>query len=128
MNLSILEFSVYAFITYFSLAILITSLIKEVNETRYATLARIVFIMPAIICAGILVFAGTDITLDTVHTVNTTNDTVSQIFTETTDTTDKFVLENPVWSSVNFIVFMTFIIYTIKQVLLMLGVGKETNG
>lgn len=127
MNLSILEFMVYSFVTYFSLAILITSLIKDVNETRYATLARIVFLLPGIICAGILISTGTDITLDTIHTVNTTNDTSGQIFVEVTDTTDKFVFENPIWALVNFIVFMTFIIYVIKQVLLMLGVGKEVK-
>ena len=126
MDLSILEFIVYIFVTYFTLAILITSLIKEVNETRYATLARIVFVMPAVICSGILIFSGTNITLDTIHTVNLTNDTTGQIFSEVTDTTDKFVLLNPAWSSINFIVFFIFIIYTFKQVLLMLGVGKES--
>ena len=127
MDMSILEFVVYVFVTYFTLAILITSLIKEVNETRYATLARIVFILPAIITSGILVFSGTDISLDTIRTTTETwnNQTSTLIFTEFTDTTDKFVLINPVWSMVNFIIFMTFIIYTIKQVLLMLGVGKE---
>lgn len=89
-----------------------------------------VFMVPGIICAGILIFAGTDIMLDTVNTINITNSTSGmsnqQIFYEVTDTTDKITLLDPVWSSVHFVIFIVMILYVFKQTLLMLGIGKSS--
>lgn len=128
-DLSIIEFGVYGFVTYSSLLMLIISTIKDVNETKINALIRTLYFLPAVVCCGILITAGTSITLDTVNTITLTNSTAGgtneQIFYEETNTTDEFVLIEPAWMSVHFIFFMTFIIYIFKQMLMMLGVGKE---
>lgn len=129
MNLSIVEFGFYGFLAYTSFLMLIVSIIKDVPDTRISALLRTLFILPGIVACAILVTSGPDIMLDTVHTINLTNATGGitndQIFYEETTTTDRITLLNPVWSSVHFILFFVMIIYVIKQMLLMLGVGKE---
>jgi hypothetical protein len=125
-NLSIVEFGVYGFVAYSSLLMLLISAIKNVEETKISALTRSIIFLPGIICAGILITAGVDINLDTVSTFTITNNTVSTIFYEDTVTTDKITLLDPVWGSVHFIIFIVLIIYVIKQILLMLGIGKNT--
>ena len=131
MNLSVIEFLVYGFVTYSSLLMLIISTIKDTTETRTSSLVKSIFYLPAIVCCGILITSGPSITLDTVHTITLTNDTAGlsndQVFYEDTTTTDEYTLLNPVWALVHFIFFIVFIIYVIKQMLMMLGIGKETN-
>jgi hypothetical protein len=112
--------------------ILIISVIKDTDETKYQALMKSMFMVPGIICAGILITAGVDITLDTISTINITNDTSGggneQIFYESTDTTNKIILINPIWQLVHFIIFIVLILYVLKQTLLMLGVGKSKPG
>lgn len=124
-NLNIIEFGVYGFVTYSSLLMLLISAITNVRETQISALVRSVIFIPGIVCCGILITAGTDITLDTVNTLTITNNTITTIFYEDTVTTDKFTLLNPVWGLVHFIFFIVLIFYVLKQVLLMLGIGKE---
>lgn len=129
LNISIIEFAVYGLFAYSSMLILIISIIKDTDETKYQALMKSMYMVPGIICAGILITSGTDIYLDTIETINLTNATSGitneQIFYEKTDTTDKITLINPVWGSVHFIIFIVLILYVLKQTLLMLGIGKS---
>jgi hypothetical protein len=112
--------------------ILIISVIKDTDETKYQALMKSMFMVPGIICAGILITSGVDIYLDTIETINLTNSTAGatneQIFYELTNTTDKITLINPVWGLVHFIIFIVLILYVLKQTLLMLGIGKNKPG
>jgi hypothetical protein len=113
--------------------VLVVSIIKDTDETKYQALMKSMYMVPGIVCAGVLITSGVDITLDTVNTINITNATSDlgqneQIFYETTDTTDKITLLNPIWGSIHFIIFIVLILYVLKQTLLMLGVGKNKPG
>jgi hypothetical protein len=131
LNISIIEFGVYGLFAYSSMLILVISIIKDTDETKYQALMKSMYMVPGIICAGVLITSGVDITLDTVQTINLTNSTAGatneQIFYELTDTTDKITLLNPVWGSIHFIIFIVLILYVLKQTLLMLGIGKSTK-
>lgn len=127
MEISIIEFAVYGFISYASILILLVSTLIKGDESRLSSLIRTVIFIPSIITVGILAQASPTITLDTVHTLTITNDTINTVFYEDTVTTDFITLLNPVWGLVHLILFFVLIFYVFKQVLLMLGIGKESN-
>jgi hypothetical protein len=127
LEISIIEFAVYGFISYASILILLVSTLIKGDESRLSSLIRTVIFIPSIITVGILAQASPTITLDTVHTLTITNDTINTVFYEDTVTTDFITLLNPVWGLVHLILFFVLIFYVFKQVLLMLGIGKESN-
>ena len=127
MEISIIEFAVYGFISYASILILLVSTLIKGDESRLSSLIRTVIFIPSIITVGILAQASPTITLDTVHTLTITNDTINTVFYEDTVTTDSITLLNSVWGLVHLILFFVLVFYVFKQVLLMLGIGKESN-
>lgn len=118
MNLSIIEFGVYGFITYVSLLMLIISTINP-PKTERINLYRSIYLIPGIICAVILANAGLDINLDTIETTKETwdNQTSTLIFSEYTTTTDKFILVDPIWVMVHYMIFIIMTVYLIIQIL-----------
>lgn len=128
MNISIIEWGVYGFVGYLSLAVLITSVTKEVPGGKLSSLARAIFMIPGIICNGILTYSGVDITLQ--------NSTVGNIiknlnntdtWQETATTTNTVILQNPVWVTVHFMFMMTLIVFFIIQLVTMFT-AKDKSG
>lgn len=128
-DISILEFIVYGFIAYTSLLMLIISTIRETPFTKSQSLARSIYLVPGIICAIILATSGVNITLETVSTINLTNATASNstIFIETANTTSAFILLNPIWGAVHFMIAAVLIVYVLTQILTLLGYWPSEN-
>lgn len=121
MNISILEYGVYGFIAYFTFAMLVASIQKEIPGGKVTSLARSIFMVPGIICSGILTWSGVNITLQngTVsNIIKNLNDTST--WSETATTTQTIVLVNPIWITVHFMLMVIMIIYVIVQILTML--------
>ena len=122
---SIIEFLVYAFITYSSLLMLIISSIRETPDTRSQSLMRSVYLIPGMVCAVLLAGAGLDIEFETPGTTiineTTYNATGYLTFTVITNSTsvepDVVTLQNPVWVLIHFMIFAILLVYVITQLL-----------
>ena len=125
MELSILEFIIYALVTYFTLAMMIKLIIQnEIPDTKPASGARVMFIFPGIVCCSILMFAGPDITLYE----NSTNIIETNIITKNTSNYEgllsetnraaitesaKMALVQPFWITFHFGILSIMIIYAL---------------
>lgn len=110
----------YGFVTYSSLLMLIISVVKEVPTTKYSAISRSIYLIPGIICAYILASSGIQFSVDTVVTNNLIrNENSTETWTEATDTTHSVILENPVWITVHYLIFVTLIVYVVTQVLIL---------
>ena len=114
MNISFIEWIVYGFPAYASILMLIISTIKEVPDGRSQGLIRVIFLMPGIICNGILASSGVSIILQT--TSNTIKDlNSSTVWTEST--TNLITLQGPIWQTVHYMFMIVLIVYVIMQIL-----------
>lgn len=129
MNISILEFAVYAFVGYSSLLMLIISITKEgpMTKTRTGTLVKSIYIIPGIISMILLSGSGVDILLN-VSTVTTNefiiNGSTGAAITNATITqtsADKFVLQNPIWITMHYMFALIMFAYVIINTLKMLS-------
>ena len=129
-DISIIEFGVYGFIAYTSFLMLIISTIRETPFTKSQSFVRAIYLVPGIITAILLASSGVNITLETVSTINLTNATASNstIFIETADTTAAFVLLNPIWGAIHFMLSAVMIVYVLNQILILLGFWPSENG
>lgn len=123
MNVSILEYAVYGFITYSSFFMLLTSISKDIpKDTSYAIM-RCVFLMPALICSAVLAGVGVNIQTNT----NTTGEVIknlndSSTWQSTLTNTSNIVLQNPIWVTVHYMLFVIFLVYIIMQIMVIFGV------
>lgn len=120
--ISVIEFGVYAFITYASLLMLIISVVKEVPSGKSQSILRSMWLIPGIITASLLAgmgdqvnFETTDITTtDIGYNVTNTNQVITNS-TLTTQTTEKVLLINPVWVTVHTMIFLSLLAYIVIQ-------------
>lgn len=132
MNISLIEFLVYGGITYFSLAMLIITTIRNPTEkTRRLALVRAGYMFPGIITAIILAGSGVSIYLgDSLTTTNNTSiyevlDNTNAVVilnstvTETVATSTAFVLQNPIWVMFHYMLALVMISFVFIQVLTM---------
>jgi len=132
LNISLIEFIFYGFITYFSLAMLIITTIKtSTDKTRKLTLVKAMYMIPGIIGAIILAGSGVDIILqDQVISTNATsvyevldntnaivvlNSTVTQV----ESSLSVFTLQNPVWVTFHYMIAALMMVFVFIQVLTM---------
>ena len=127
MDISIIEFLVYAIVGYSPLIVLYVTLIKEAPASKAGTIQRVIFIIPGLIAVGVLAGSGLNINMEFQDT--TTNSTVYNVTgnyimtnsTVTSQTTDKFILENPVWTLFHTFLFTLYSFYIIIQILQLLS-------
>ena len=125
-TISIIEWGVYGFVCYSSILMLIISTIKEIPESKFGAYLRSVFMIPGVVCAGILGSSGVNIQLnsDTVSSIikdlNNT-DTWSQNITNTSTV----ILQNPIWQSVHYMFMIVLVVYIFVQILTVLTKGSE---
>ena len=118
-DISIIEWGVYGFIAYSSLLMLIISVVKEVPDKKSQSILRSMWLIPGIVCAGLLMFSSVNITMDTITTVNTITDnqTSTVVFTEDI-TVNRFIpIQDPVWQSVHLMIFLILLSYVVLQML-----------
>ena len=120
-EISIIELGVYAFVTYSTLLMLIISVIKEAPQGKSLAIARSIYVIPGIICAGILAGSGINIVTDTVTTANTIkNLNSSEVWTETTTQSKFIALQSEVWILIHWMIFLVLVAYVLMQVLILL--------
>lgn len=133
MNISLIEFIVYGFVTYFSLAMLIITTIRSpMEKTKKLALVRATYMMPGIITAIILAGSGVNIDLDN----NTTSTNATSVY-EVLDNTNAIVvlnstvtqveavhnyfeLQNPVWVTFHYMLALIMAIFIFIQIFTML--------
>lgn len=118
MEISILEYVVYALIGYSSFLVLIVSTVKEIPDSRVLSIVRVIYLFPGIIALMILASSGINIDVNTVSTNNLIKSVnTTQTWTEATTQSNTIVLQNPVWSMFHWLLAITLIFYMIKQIL-----------
>ena len=122
-DLSLIEWAVYGLIAYSSMLMLIISTQRTMpaRSSSSAEIIRAVYLLPGMICAGVLAATGVNITLDTTDTFNTITDlNTTEVWTEETLKTSTFVLVNPVWIFVHIMIFLVILAYVIQQMMILL--------
>ena len=115
-DISIIEWAVYGLISYSSMLMLIISTIKEVPMTKRLSIIRAIYMIPGVICSGVLTMSGVNIVLpQTVHIMKDLNST--NTWSDTT-TVNNIVLQSPVWTMVHLLFFTVLLVYVITQILL----------
>lgn len=125
-DISLIEWGVYGFIAYSSLLMLIISTIKDVPTTKSLSIARSIYLIPGMICAGILSYSGININLPTTMTNSTTISNVTmERFTENVSQSQFIQLVDPAWMIVHVMIFLVLLFYVIMQMLVLL---TKTDG
>lgn len=116
-DISLVEWIVYGSIAYGTLLMVITSLVKDIPQTRNLALSRVFFTIPGMILNGVLSASGTHIVFVTTNTTTRALNT-SQVWTEAT--TNVINLQSPVWIMVHVMFFMVLFWFIISQVMFIL--------
>lgn len=114
-DISVIEFGVYGLVAYSSLLMLVISVIKEVPETRAMSLTRIVYIVPGMICAALLISAGPNIVMES-ENILIENSTGNLI--ENRTSTSEIPLQNEVWVLVHYMIFLILFLFLVIQILM----------
>jgi len=106
---------------------MIVSILVEPPTSKSLSSARVVWLVPSIICLSVLSYAGTAITLEsdisteTIIGYNTTN--TNQIIlnsTTTLTTSPQYTLIEPVWVTIHYLLVIVMIVYVLIQILQLL--------
>lgn len=122
-DVSILEYAVLAIIGYSGIVILAVSVLKDVPNTKNLSIARIVFIMPAMICNAALMGVGLRITMPTMSTnsttfgYNVTTNTIIDKFTENVTSGGANIILGPTWNLIHLMLFLILMLYLAFQIL-----------
>ena len=121
MNLSIVEFLVYALITYAGVLGLIVSAFKSSSGGTESNTLKIIWLIPCLFTAYILAGADADITLDSGTTTSiNTNLNTTEVWSEAITHTAKYTLINDVWSAVHLLFFLILLIYVLINIITLL--------
>jgi len=124
--LSILEFAVYALITYTGVLGLIISAFRSGTVGAESNSLKIIWLIPCLFTAYILAGAEADVTLDSGTTTSiNVNLNTTEAWQETITHTAKFTLLNDVWSAVHFLFFIIILIYILLNVIILLTKIKK---
>lgn len=125
-NVSVIEFGVYGLIAYSSFIMLLTSISKEIPQEKAYAVMRCVFLMPGLICAGILASTGVNIQTNQDSTSSIIKDlNNTQTWQTTLNNTTNIVLQNPVWQTVHYMLFAVFLVYIIMQIMVIFGIDMR---
>ena len=117
MNLSVIEFLVYALFCYTGVIGLVISAFKSAGTGESSNTLKIIWLIPCLYCAYILAGAGTDITLETSTTTSiNTNLNTTEVWSEAITHTAKYTLINDVWAAVHLMFFLILLIYIILNI------------
>jgi hypothetical protein len=122
-DISIIEFIVFGFIAYFSLACLISTTVKDnIPTTRLLAGLRSIYLIPGVISAGFLAYSGTNITGFS-QTINTLGYNGTKLILNQTQTLQPqtITLLNPVWQTMHFAIMIIMIIFILQQLLITSG-------
>ena len=114
---------------YTSILMLIISVLKtDYQPTKVLAIARVIYLIPGMICSAIIALSGINIQMVTTTTANTIRSVnTTQVWTESTGQTTQIVLQNNTWAMVHWMIFIVLMFYIFTQVLLLMRMDpKET--
>jgi hypothetical protein len=121
LDLSIVEFLVYALITYAGILGLIVSAFRSGGVGTESNSLKIIWLIPCLFTAYILAGAEEDITLDSGTTTSINiNLNTTEAWQESITHTAKYTLINDVWSAVHFLFFIIILLYILLNIIILL--------
>lgn len=116
-ELSLIELVVYGFVCYTGVLMLTISVIREPPFKKRSSAVRVVFLIPSIFAAFILMNSGVDINLiNNVTTTTTTDLNTTETWQEQKTENSLIELENPVWVTFHGMLFIVMIVFVIIQI------------
>ena len=89
--------------------------------TKALSIARAIYLFPGILSAAILAFSGRDLLIRTDTITNLIKDlNTTETWTEAITTTSEIELQNEVWITFHFFLFIVMSVYVITQMLILL--------
>ena len=117
MEVSIVEFLVYALVCYAGVISLVVSAFKGESGST-GTGAKIIWLIPSMICAVLLANVGGDINFGNITTDSTlVNANTTETWNETVTFSMVFTLQNPVWVSIHWLFFIIMLIYILFNII-----------
>ena len=97
-------------------------LVKEVPDKKSQSILRSMWLIPGIVCAGLLMGSGPNITLqdDGSQITEVYNGTNGLLITNTTSypaAPNSIEIVNPIWSGVHLMIFLILLVYVVVQML-----------
>ena len=114
--LSIIEFIVYGLICYSGIIFLIYSAFKDPSMSKSGGGSRVIWLIPSMFAAYILMSVGGGIIWDDGSTITTVNLNTTETWTETT-TAATTSLVSPVWGTVHFMFFIIMLMYILFNII-----------
>lgn len=89
--------------------------------TKALSISRAIYLVPGIIAAAILAFSGRDLLIRTETISNVIKDlNTTETWTEAIITESQIELQNEVWITFHFLLFIVMVVYVISQMLILL--------
>ena len=122
-DISLIEFIVYGFIAYASLLMLIISVVKDIPVTRGLSGLRSIYLIPGIICSGVLAYSGIHINGWSQTITNITTNGTGFVLTNSTETlqAQQITLVDPVWQTIHFMLMIVMVIHVLIQIFSAVG-------
>lgn len=99
----------------------LVTLVKEVPNTRDMALTRVFFLIPGLICAGVIAMSGVNIDMPTETSTTITKDlNTTSVWSATSVHTNVISLQSPVWIMVHVMFFFVIFWFLISQVMFIL--------
>ena len=97
--------------------------------TKALSIVRAIYLFPGILSAAILAFSGRDLLIQTQTINNIIKDlNTTETWTETVTLTTEIELQNEVWITFHFFLFIVMSVYIITQMLILLTkAGQEKS-
>lgn len=120
-DISLVEFTVYGFVCYSSLLMLIISVIKaDVPVGRALAGLRSIFLMPGVIASGMLAYSGVNIIIQSAN-VTTIKDLNSSTIWTNSQAAQVIALQSPLWQTFHFMIMIILVIYILVNVFNIIG-------
>ena len=116
MDISLIEFIVYAVIGYTGAVMLVISAFRETPTGKAQSIVRAMYLVLSIIAIVILAGSGVEIQTETV-TSTLVNMNTTEAWEETV--TQTYTLQNPVWITFHYLLAVVMMVYVILQILIL---------
>lgn len=117
-NVSVLEFAVYAIVAYTSLIILFLTMLKNPPTGKKSSIARAIYMLAGVIFCFVIAGVGPTIELPSITTSDyTIAVNSSEHFDETITTTSSMtILNGPVWTYGHMMLGVLMLLYVLQEI------------
>lgn len=122
MDISLIEFIVYAIVGYSGVVLLIASAFRDTPTSKSQSIVRAMYLSISIIAVMILSGSGLNITTENpgttnILTYNVTDGSLIGNVTNSGSAPSTYILNNPVWIPFHYMLSVVMLVYVILQIL-----------